>query len=65
VTGRPTGSEESSLPLRERRKPRTRRDLADTALCVFLERGYHEVTRAFDALPGALALTVDTPPDTR
>ncbi|WP_435107160.1 TetR/AcrR family transcriptional regulator [Nocardiopsis synnemataformans] len=58
MTGRPSELEESSLPLRARKKLRTRRILADTALHLFQERGFDEVT--LDDLVNAVEVSVRT-----
>ncbi|MFD3688876.1 TetR/AcrR family transcriptional regulator [Nocardiopsis sp. NPDC058631] len=44
MTTWPAPESDQHLPLRERKKRRTRRTLADTALQLFLQRGYDEVT---------------------
>ncbi|WP_159942675.1 MULTISPECIES: TetR/AcrR family transcriptional regulator [unclassified Nocardiopsis] len=50
--------EESALPLRERKKLRTRRTLADTALAMFLERGFEATT--LEDLVNAVEVSVRT-----
>ncbi|MGW0826063.1 TetR/AcrR family transcriptional regulator [Streptomyces sp. NPDC002845] len=44
ATNTPAPDDDSALPLRERKKQRTRRALADTALALFSERGFDRVT---------------------
>ncbi|NYH51098.1 AcrR family transcriptional regulator [Nocardiopsis arvandica] len=58
MTVEPLGNEEPALPLRERKKLRTRRVLADTALRMFLERGFDETT--LDDLVNTVEVSVRT-----
>lgn len=58
MTTEPTSNEESALPLRERKKLRTRRALADTALRMFLEQGFEETT--LDDLVNTVEVSVRT-----
>lgn len=58
MTTRPDSQDEERLPLRERKKLRTRRTLADTALRLFLQRGYDDVT--LDELTGHAQVSVRT-----
>ncbi|MCP3017033.1 TetR family transcriptional regulator [Nocardiopsis dassonvillei] len=58
MTAEPFHDEESALPLRERKKLRTRRVLADTALRMFLERGFDQTT--LDDLVAAAEVSVRT-----
>lgn len=58
MTAEPFRNEESALPLRERKKLRTRRVLADTALRMFLERGFDQTT--LDDLVAAAEVSVRT-----
>ncbi|GCB52068.1 TetR/AcrR family transcriptional regulator [Streptomyces sp. NL15-2K] len=44
ATDTPAPGDDSALPLRERKKQRTRRALADIALTLFSERGFDRVT---------------------